>query len=55
MRTFNIFLTYLQAFILGTYFASEFKFNKPVEPFLWIIISILFVLGLIRIYDERRR
>lgn len=47
MRTFIIILTYLQAFILGSYFVSEFKFSHPIETHRWIITSVLFVMLLI--------
>ena len=48
MRTFIIILTYLEAFILGTYYVSEVKFNHPIETHRWLITSFLFVMGLIQ-------
>lgn len=35
--------SYLLAFDLGIYVASEFKFNQPIEPYRWVITSFFFV------------
>lgn len=41
------FVTYLQAFMLGGYFVSEFKFNHPIETYRWFLTSFFFIMFLI--------
>ena len=55
MRRFLIFLSYLQAFMLGTYFVSEFRFNTPIELHRWMITSFFFVMSLVGAADTKRR
>ena len=55
MRRFLIFLSYLQAFMLGGYFVSWFKFNHPVEFHKWMFASFLFVMGLVAVADTKKR
>ena len=50
-----IFLSYLQAFMLGMYFASEFKFNHPIEGHRWVITSVLFVMILIGVVNNKKQ
>jgi hypothetical protein len=45
-QKFTRFVTYLQAFLLGGYFVSEFQFHKPIEPHRWVLTSIFFILFL---------
>ena len=55
MRKFMIFLSYLQAFMIGTYFASEFKFNHPIEAHRWLLTSFFFVMSLVGAADTKKR
>lgn len=55
MRKFLIFLSYLQAFMLGTYFVSEFRFNTPIELHRWMITSFFFVMSLVGAADTKKR
>jgi hypothetical protein len=55
MRKFMIILSYLQAFMLGAYFVSEFKFNTPVEGYRWLLTSFFFVMSLVGANDTKRR
>jgi len=45
-QKFTRFVTYLQAFLLGGYFVSEFQFHKPIEPHRWVLTSVFFILFL---------
>ena len=54
MRIFLIFLSYLQAFMLGTYFVSWFKFNHPVEFHRWVLTSFLFVMSLVAVANNKK-
>jgi hypothetical protein len=55
MRKFLIFLSYLQAFMLGAYFVSQFKFNTPVEAHRWLLTSFFFVMSLVGAADTKKR
>lgn len=55
MRRFLIFLSYLQAFMLGAYFVSEFKFNTPIEGYRWMLTSFFFVMSLIGAETNKKR
>lgn len=48
-------VSYLMAFMLGSYFTSEFKFNTPIEGYRWAIMSFFFVFYLVLLnrYDEK--
>jgi hypothetical protein len=50
-----IILSYLQAFMLGAYFVSQFKFNTPVELHRWLLTSFFFVMSLVGANDTKRR
>jgi hypothetical protein len=50
-----IFVSYLQAFMLGGYFVSEFKFNHPVEAHRWMITSFFLVMSLIGANDTKNK
>ncbi len=39
-------ITYLQTFLLGGYFVSQFHFNKPIEPYRWLLTSFFLILFL---------
>ena len=54
MRRFLIFLSYLQAFMLGAYFVSEFKFNTPIEGYRWMLTSFFFVMSLVGAETNKR-
>ena len=36
-------ISYLMAFMIGSYFTSEFKFNTPIEGYRWALMSFFFV------------
>jgi hypothetical protein len=55
MRKLLIFFSYLQAFDLGLYCASEFKFNHPIEGYRWAITGLLFIMTIIGIIDTKKR
>jgi hypothetical protein len=55
MRRFLIFLSYLQAFMLGAYFASQFKFNTPIEAHRWMLTSFFFVMTLVGAETNKKR
>jgi hypothetical protein len=55
MRKFMIILSYLQAFMLGAYFVSQFKFNTPIEAHRWLLTSFFFVMSLVGANDTKRR
>lgn len=40
-------ITHLQAFMLGGYFTSQFKFDEPIEPYRWVLTSFFFIIFLI--------
>ena len=54
MRRFFIFLSYLQAFMLGGYFTSWIKFNHPVEFHRWMLTSFLFVMSLVAVANNKK-
>lgn len=37
-------LSYVNAFELGIYATSQFKFNEPIEPHRWAITSLVFII-----------
>lgn len=53
MRKFLIVVSYLQAFMLGGYFVSEFKFNHPVELYRWMFTSFFLVMSLIGVEQNK--
>ena len=55
MRKLLIFFSYLQAFDLGLYCASEFKFNHPIEAHRWLLTSFFFVMSLVGAADTKKR
>ena len=53
MKKFARFASYLNAFVLGMYACSQFRFGTPVEPHRWIITSIVFVFMLSLANDKK--
>jgi len=44
--------THLQAFMLGTYFISEFRFNTPVEWYKWLLSGFFLLFFTLLPMDE---
>jgi hypothetical protein len=55
MRKFMIVLSYLQAFMLGAYFVSQFKFNHPIETHRWMLTSFFLVMTLVGANDTKTK
>ena len=48
-------VTYIQAFVLGGYFTSQYKFNTPVEPFRWTLTTFFFLFFLSQLIKEEKK
>ncbi len=47
-------VTYLQAFVLGGYVTSQYKFNTPIEPYRWALTTFFFLFFLAQSIKEEK-